>query len=407
MHKLKNNKSKVFIAIWIILLALFSISLLSFLLIDQSNFPNSQDNSTIKTNTTYNNMHEIESCFSLPSDKQQKCFDDFIKDYAITNNKDVNGLLTDLEVARSKNKTIENSCHPIAHAIGRYSLVKYINVGDSFEKCDLTCHSGCYHGVMERLFFTDKEISSSTNHLNPTDLKDKIPDICNKNNFSDPSNSIIFQCLHGVGHAILYSMAYNLEDALISCDFFKTSYEQSSCYGGVFMENVTAFDKKLRDVNPKDPLYPCNKVDKKYKRDCFTMQTSLMFEYGLSIPQIAEQCRLAKDYKSNCFVSLGRDLSNYVRTGNSKLAVEACEISSLGNQQNCIDGVVYALIDNTWDATFAFGFCNSLSDPNNKKTCYKDSLSYLGWSYNKNENKKKEECQKFAGSAIDLCYDSI
>lgn len=353
--------------------------------------------------STDNNIADVVDCFSKPQDQQQKCMDDFMVQY-FSSGKTTKQVLADLEAARSTSPTIENDCHPIVHAVGRETYKLTGNIGDAFEACDQTCHSGCYHGVMERLFYSDQELNSTNySHLTYEDMKDKIPGICNKDKFKNPSNSVIFQCLHGVGHAILYSLDYNLDDALKACDLFSTGYDQSSCYGGVIMENVTAFDRKKRDLKREDPLYPCDRLDNKYKADCFMMQTSVMYEYGLTNEQVVDECNKAGDYKFQCFVSMGRDLSNYVRIGQTSDVVKACEETAGENWRQCLQGSLYALIDNTWDLSFAYQLCDSLNIQDHVSACYSDADYYYSGSYSKTNEDIDNACRSFSKRNQALC----
>src|ERR1700752_1032892 len=45
---------------------------------------------------------------------------------------------------------IRRDCHPIVHAIGRETYRISGNIHNSFSACDQPCHSGCYHGSVER-----------------------------------------------------------------------------------------------------------------------------------------------------------------------------------------------------------------------------------------------------------------
>ena len=346
----------------------------------------------------------IKECFSGEEDSINACFEEFIGSYG--EGKTISQLLSDLETSRSLDTQLESNCHPIVHAIGRLAYKREGNIGDAFESCDLTCHSGCYHGVMERLFFTEEELASGEHHLTYNDLQEKIPGICDRDKFTNFSTSIQFQCLHGLGHAILYSLEYDLETALKSCDLLVTEYEKSSCHGGVIMENVTAFDKEKRDLKKNDPLYPCNKLESKYMNSCYLMQTSVMLEYGMSTKEIAEKCATVDTYGSTCFVSLGRDLSNQVRIGNTESVVEACEIYSEKYVHDCIKGTIYALIDNTWSGEFAYGFCNRLKNEN-MNFCYQASNEYLKNVHEKSIADVKSNCNQFAKEGKDICITNI
>lgn len=357
----------------------------------------------INTGSSAENILEIIDC--LDNEDSQKCMDDFILNYS--QSREIKDILAESENARLINSSFEASCHPITHSIGRVTFQKFGNVGDAFEACDQSCHSGCYHGVMERLFYGDEDLNDSTKHLSYEDMKEKIPGICSSANFRNPSNSVIFQCLHGVGHAIMYSLDYDLEQSLLSCDLLGNEYERSSCYGGVLMENVTAFEKEKRDIKVSDPNYPCNKLDKKYQSDCYVMQTSLMFEYGMTIDQISNACLQATPFEAQCFTSLGRDLSNYVRSGSIEYVTTSCEDHSSGYSVNCVNGTIYALIDNYWDPRISHKFCDTLSNSDLKEQCFSNGNAYLRSSYSKSPSELEAYCSQYSDSNIDMCISTI
>ncbi len=355
---------------------------------------------------------EISDCLSKPANELNSCLTKFLENYTKAKNYPSEGLtkrlLADLEQSRASSPTLENECHPIAHAIGRQSYELKGNVGDAFEACDFTCHSGCYHGVMERLFFSDEQLAQGSSHLSLQDLSTKIPTVCSRDNFRNPTNQLIFQCLHGIGHAITFSLEYKLNDSLSACDFLPSQYDRSSCYGGVFMENVVAFDQSKRTANPKDPLYPCNTLDSKYVYDCLAMQTSLMFSYGMDVSKIAQTCRtLPEGQVEVCFRSLGRDLSNNVRTGKLTQTVDDCENKSSGFTLQCTAGVVYALVDNSWNAKFAFPYCAGFQQAENRKACFENTRNYLLGAHSKTKEEVVSDCDSYAGEFAAVCKEEL
>src|SRR3990167_3110587 len=254
-----NSSAKFYKIIFVLTVILLLLLGLIFLLFSgrstgvTDNYYNSLSNDIPATT-----LLDIKGCFDKAETEFQKCLDGFLADYG--KDKAVSELLRELETARLQDNSIDTQCHPLSHAIGRFALSKHENVGDAFEQCDFTCQSGCYHGVMERLFFTSEEIAAGIRHLTYDDFKTRLPGICDASKFSNPNSTVIFNCLHGAGHAVMYSINYKLQPALDSCDLFETEYERLACYGGVFMENITAFDKSKRDLKPDDPNYPCNFV---------------------------------------------------------------------------------------------------------------------------------------------------
>lgn len=398
---IKIKKPTLYALVIIVIIALITLTLL--IKLNPSAIKSITSNSEVNANIeAQDDFLKIKDCFSQTDPK--KCLDNFVEGYS-KNYPETKAILNAMEVARTQDAGIENDCHNIAHAIGRYTYKKYNNIGDAFNACDQSCHSGCYHGVMERMFYSDEELSTKA-HLTYKDIEKKMPGICDASKFSNPTPTVIFQCLHGVGHAVLFSLDYNLEDSLKACDLLKDDYERSSCWGGVIMENVTAFDKKKRDLKAGDNLYPCNKLDEKYKYSCYMMQTSVMFEYGLSAGQIADECKNA-EYPNACYISLGRDMSNFVRTGDIEYVRSTCETLTDDNyRRNCLDGTIYALVDNTWDAQFAFKFCNSMTNTENMYICYKDSLSYLRGVYQNTPEQLNQQCELHGGEQLNICKEN-
>lgn len=295
--------------------------------------------------------------------------------------------------------SIRLGCHPIAHAIGREAFLKHGTVHDSFDACDQTCHSGCYHGAMERFLRGD---AACGEHVFFDELEMKAATAC------DPELPFTqrFQCLHGLGHALLYFSGYDLVESLLLCDATGDGWSQSSCYGGVFMENIVAAEPELRDLSPSDPHYPCSVLDERYRADCYLMQTSRMSEMGLSSAEILVACRDAGVHRLTCVQSMGRDLSNEARIGNPRTVSEICERGEADEQAACSRGVVYALVDNTWDGRYAMPFCATFREDADKAYCYDVTTGYLEGMFGKTEAELTDECTRYApGEAA--CTEAI
>lgn len=343
---------------------------------------------------------KITDCFNNGWEDENVCFQKFIESYA--QDKSIKQILAAMEMSRTENGTIESSCHPITHAIGRYAFEKYGNVGDAFESCDFSCHSGCYHGVMERMFYGETE--DLNQHLSFSDISGLMPNVCSEDKFANPTPNLIFQCLHGVGHAVLYTLDYDLDGALALCDLLPTDYDRNSCYGGTIMENVTAFERDKRDLDQRDPHYPCNRLDEKYGYQCYLMQTSVMAEYGYTFAQIADICEEAGQFKVQCQTSMGRDLSNYARVGQSQELIKNCTTKiDYSLNHYCFAGAVYALIDNTWDGQYAFALCAELQDTEMRLDCFRSARGYYKSVYRKDDAAIDMECDKYAGGKAADC----
>jgi hypothetical protein len=300
------------------------------------------------------------------------------------------------------NADLRRDCHPIVHSIGRETFVQKGSIHEAFAVCDQTCHSGCYHGSVERFLRGDELYAQSNQHPSPWELQQKAISAC------DPSTPprVRYQCLHGLGHAIMFFSGYNLAKALAVCDALKDDWSQNSCYGGVFMENVVNAAEGKANFVADDPLAPCNRVDVKYRRECYGMQTSHMTATGLSAEQILGECDKAGEFRGACAQSLGRDLSNYSRTGDHRAAATTCELATGDLRRACVRGATYALVDSTWDGRYALPFCAALDGAVDRDACFAESADYLRNTFEKTSVELAQECSRYA-PAPERCLSAL
>lgn len=331
-------------------------------------------------------LADIKTCLAKPIPENSSCLDGlfraFLKDHTTAD------ALKIVQSYEDTDTQLRYGCHPVVHAIGRETFAAKRTVHDSFAVCDQTCHSGCYHGAMER-FLRGDLADNETAHINDEEIAKKITSACPP----DQSTRFRFQCLHGLGHAILFSLDYKLESTLGLCDKLSSQWDRSSCWGGAFMENVFASVPAKSDVSQTDYHYPCSKLDEQYKSDCYVMQTTRMSQMGLAVAQLFEECRKAEVYALSCAQSIGRDLSNDARIGNPRPTAEKCEDGTNESEQHaCIRGVIYALMDNTWDGRYAFPFCNSFQNASLLSYCMTTSAQYLRATYDKTKETILNDC---------------
>jgi len=122
------------------------------------------------------------------------------------------------------------------------------------------------------------------------------------------------------------------------------------------------------------------------------MQTSRMTEMGLSTEKIFQECERAGDFRQQCMLSAGRDLSNDVRIGSARATAQKCELVTGENRLACMRGVVYALIDNTWDGRYALPFCATFDQENDQNACIRASAEYLTGTFEKSTAEVAKEC---------------
>ena len=290
-------------------------------------------------------------------------------------------------------------CHQQAHYVGR--LAYEIYGSPVFKYGTSLCHSGFYHGGIEEFL---KEEGT-------TDLTNKVKKVC------DSFETLFgrFECLHGIGHGLMAYEDYDLPKALKLCGGLPTIYEQSSCYGGVFMENIVtaqglgaggaAHATKWTDRN--DPHMPCNKIgsDETALTQCYLMQTSWMltlFNYNFD-PVIAECKKAPSGMISTCFRSLGRDAAgNSLR--NVPKILETCDKVKEENYYNdCLAGALNVIVDFWGDSLShqATALC-ALSPEKGKSNCYNTLFSRLNGIFT-DEKKIEDICFGFEKDYLFLC----
>lgn len=199
---------------------------------------------------------------------------------------------------------VKSQCHQLTHIVGRTGYEKTGNLEKAYAQGDSFCWSGYYHGAMEQ----------AAKRLGNDKIRQMAPTICapfaKKSRYSFDH----FNCVHGLGHGLMAVDGYNLFDGLDSCKVLKDSWEQSSCYGGIFMENVMVAargDGTSAYFKDGQPLYPCTAVDSTYKEQCYLMQTSYILSHNsYDFAKTFDECAKAdRGFVDTCYRSLGRDAS--------------------------------------------------------------------------------------------------
>jgi len=202
---------------------------------------------------------------------------------------------------------IESNCHRIAHTIGSAVFASLDgNVSEAFARGAASCWSGYYHGILERAFIG-------------VALRDEMGKVARRlcGDLEEGSTTfLLYQCVHGLGHGLMIRNGYDLPFALSICDRLATDWDQTSCTGGVFMENISSsYGVKSKWLRDDDPVYPCPEMKERHKLYCYLMVTSRVSELnGHNWRKTASACAgVERDWVSTCFESYGRDASGFSR----------------------------------------------------------------------------------------------
>lgn len=288
-------------------------------------------------------------------------------------------------------------CHTEAHYTGRAAWDAYGS--EAFKRGNASCHSGYYHGAMEG-FLQDKGTDN---------IAEKINSLC----LLFDTSFGVFECLHGVGHGVMAYEDYDMPNALATCKRLATPFDQNSCYGGVFMENIVTGQgngaipgHKTEWISYDDPHYPCNAIDQSQdvQVQCYQMQTSWMLTLkNYDFDGVVTDCLGAPtEMVPVCFLSLGRDAAGV--TLRDPVAIkDLCAKVPEEYSDQCVRGAVNVIID-FWGAGLtnqASKLCAILGG-NDKNTCWGILNGRLLDVFG-DPVKRKEVCDTFEPSYRYVC----
>jgi hypothetical protein len=257
-------------------------------------------------------------------------------------------------------EAVEGNCHRIVHSIGSASLARYDgNVAKAFAEGSASCWSGYYHGILERAFID----------ADPGDLGTISRRLCDDEGIR-ATDYLAYQCVHGLGHGLMIYTGYNMPVSLEVCDELASDWDQSSCTGGVFMENISSsYGVTSEWLKDDDPVYPCNSVAKRHKYYCYLMVTSRILQLnGYDWEGTATTCSsVEKEWIDICFQSFGRDASGSTRQ-NAPQIIRLCALAGRW-QDDCVYGAARDITSNDAGARRARLLCERAAE-SFRPTCF-------------------------------------
>jgi hypothetical protein len=323
------------------------------------------------------NLHPIAGNFKPDGTKLSDCHEQLCYEQAFGNVAYYQGPKAALALFAKQmaaNPAVEAGCHRIAHKIGSASLARYHgNIPKAFAQGSSICWSGYYHGILERAFYG---ISSEAGLIKAARRVCASPGL-------QSNEWLLYQCVHGLGHGLMISTGYDLPFALRVCDKLQTSWDQTSCTGGVYMENVnaangTSIGFKTPWVRDNDLVYPCDApVAKGHELYCYLMVTSrILAANGYDWEATAKTCaHVASAWIATCFQSFGRDADGTTRQDPVRDR-ELCRLAGKWEGE-CVYGVVRDMTANYAGGRQASGFCR-IVDARLKGYCYQGLGTVLG-----------------------------
>ncbi len=251
-------------------------------------------------------------------------------------------------------RAIEAGCHRIAHMIGSASLARFHgDVPKAFARGSSLCWSGYYHGILEHALAgaqTKAQYAAVSRR------------VCSGSEIRK-TTWLAYQCVHGLGHGLMLQSGYDLPFSLSICDRLRTHWDQVSCTGGVFMENInaangSAYGQKTQWLKKSDLVYPCDAVSKRHKLYCYLMVTSRILDAnGYDWKATVRICNgVEKGWVSTCFQSYGRDADGFTRQDAPKV-LSLCQLAD-AHQSDCLYGAARDMTANYSSGVQAAGLCN-------------------------------------------------
>lgn len=233
-------------------------------------------------------------------------------------------------------------CHDLMHHLAQGAYYIYGDLSEVYEHANFACFGAVYHGGVEGYLI--EKLSQQT--FTQEDIINAILVACEG---IDDRAIIYHQCVHGIGHALMFVTASELPESLELCDAFGAIAERVNCYGGVFMENVPESQLSphvSKYARADDPWYPCRIVDERYRNVCYTFQLSAVEGEGVERLHIMRELCSEVPEKNQyaCFLSFGSAVSASI--SNQEHRMSACLATpGIKSRDACIEGAVVFYLD--------------------------------------------------------------
>ncbi len=278
-----------------------------------------------------------EKMLACKDQPQKSCYElaakDFLSKFSLPQ-------VLEVFAANEKKPEFFTKCHLVAHYLGQEAYRLSGSVRKVFEQSSRSCLGGSYHGAVEGYFIAKGlNIDIDTN----PNLGKEVAGMCGKREeYAAPQQ--FTECNHGLGHALMFITNNDLIKALNLCDNLESLNERELCYTGSLMANSDGgkdTDHPSKYLDPKDPLYPCPILEKKYQNQCYTYGVLSQFQSDLD--KAIELCtKIPDEFQSACFRTIGRDRTMVSADVNELTA--QCQKAPDEFKTECMKGTAYNLV---------------------------------------------------------------
>lgn len=313
--------------------------------------------------------------------------------------------MTRLEAIDAVEPVLPQWSHLVVHKLG-YDAFKLnpTELAATLAACDERFQYGCYHGVIDAYAEVSPPLSAES-----------INNICGSTKgVVGAAFRIPAQCIHGVGHVLMYQSNHDLFKALPLCELLDTSSGAQRCRIAVFMANyVQMTDQKLiargllepdghsshpAAFKPADLQYPCNAVATAYQEDCYIMQPAGIINLlDQDLVRAGKACDGAPEkYQFECYKAYGREMAGYTNWDVSRMHQLCSGIADIGVAA-CYKGAAMNLTTARRQPLDALPLC-ALAPSNLQLACY-SSIGATAKDFLTDPRSQAAICEKFGAPA--------
>ena len=262
----------------------------------------------------------------------RQCYEDYLIDLLKQEGAEVS--VDQMGQFEAGSAIVKTYCHGIAHTLGHAGYEFYGSLQEALSHGDMDCFAGYFHGVIEEAL------------PEAPDYNQAIKDACNGTSQKD-GEFRFYQCVHGLGHGVTAYRQYDVLAALADCGLLASSWQQESCWGGVFMENIDSkfvtamgFERQGSLQDDDTDFWPCLSVTEAYRPPCLRMITArILPKHDRSFAYASQACDgLEVDrYRGLCFESYGRDAAGEALHTELNKMNELCDAAPADVRDTCYE----------------------------------------------------------------------
>lgn len=337
------------------------------------------------------------TCNTIPDPtKRKQCFDTYFS--IVLEEKGISSAFDLMDQLFQKDQEFAVSCHDFAHRLGKKAYEVYAkNKSVALSEKSSYCGYGFYHGFMEALLYTTRDVREAQNFCDYAEraLKEKSADAGGA-------------CYHGIGHGLtedipdpnVWGDAQKIiNPGLALCQ--KVSPDKMKkfrCDTGVFnaLEILMTNNKYKLSLNPTDPYGICRAQKEEHKEACYTqlvvallhVTNNNFYKSALFIDAVQNNT-----YALPAMNTLATELVHFNRD-NTQEAINFCVSLKQRFKTTCLVSIAEGLMKYgppQQEYKEALQFCNAQLMDEDKNACYRKILSILRVWYT--AQKSTEICQ--------------